>query len=173
MATVTEILPLDALTACVAHGFWGMVARVLKDSRLGYGNEQVLRYHVCFVPNVISPTNSAAKRAATTGGTTAGIGPVPDFRHEFLCNGITAAKLQVCSDYPVLTVLLTLTVSPRVQPHDTFHNPSGIESLRQGVQRVEATRSYQLVQPAVASVTRRMNHLRLLGVRRVGSASHP
>jgi hypothetical protein len=49
-----------------------------------------------FVPYVIFSVGSAAKRAVTISGVTAGIGLVPNSQHLVLYNGVTA-KFQVCS----------------------------------------------------------------------------
>ena len=50
-----------------------------------------------FAPDVIFSVDSAAKRAVAISGVSTGVGLVINFWYQFLCNGITAAKFQVCS----------------------------------------------------------------------------
>ena len=50
-----------------------------------------------FAPDVIFSVDSAAKRAVAISGVSAGIGLVLNFWYQFLYNGVTAAKFQVCS----------------------------------------------------------------------------
>ena len=58
-----------------------------------------------FAPNVIFSVDCAAKRAVAISGVSAGIGFVLNFWYQFLYNGITASKSQVCSHYRVIIAL--------------------------------------------------------------------
>ena len=70
-----------------------------------------------FAPDVIFSVDSAAKRAVAISGVTAGIGLVLNFWYQFLYNGVTAAKFQVC---PHLYVLITaLHTDPAIQASST------------------------------------------------------
>ena len=69
-----------------------------------------------FAPDVIFSVDSAAKRAVAISGVSAGIGLVLNFWYQFLYNGITAAKFQVCPHSRAIIALFYTDYYVRSKP---------------------------------------------------------
>ena len=99
-SVIVEMLATGTLTTCLLS-LWrsaGMVIYALKVASLltSAPTNRLNATVFGFAPDVIFSVDSAAKKAVAISGVSAGIGLVLNFWYQFLYNGSTAAKFQVC-----------------------------------------------------------------------------